>query len=305
MKKIDEIYCRALRAAGSHGTWQPGSRAWPGDYGEYQSGIFKRLGSLKSRGYSYDVEPDQTAAQVITSERVSQQLVSAGGQASDLLEIFAAASGKVSFEFSDENEVALITMPGMWQAIVDVEDLLAQVQRRIESWPTSRLIVCSVFETDEGIAAVSTGASRAVEIDIGAKGAVHGAVKVVGDVDFSPRWSNAIGWTQPFSSPVDLPAEPSEPRSSKSTPLFGHCYRVRRTYWNMFGARRMEDIDGNVIEIDPALLKRHDEMDEAERVAAIADLKQLDVYRLFELLEPQRVNDELDEERGVERRVLA
>ncbi len=299
MADIDEVYCRGIRAVGSHATWVPGSRAWPGDYGEYRGGIFTRLGSMLSLGYSYVTEPDQNATILLTSKRVVSRAVSVAGQVSDPLEILAAARGRVSFGFSDENEVALMTLPGTWHGVVFVEKLLAQVQKRIERWSANRLIVCSAFETDWGIAAVSSGASRTLEIGLGAKGTAHGAVKVGGDLAGSVRWDKAAGWTSPFSSPEGLSAQPVEPRSSKSTPLFGQCYRIKRKYLNKFGPRRIEDIDGHVIEINPDLLTESEEAHGAGRAEAIAALKTLDVFELFELLTPQTVNEELDEERGV------
>ena len=56
-KRLEEIYCERVRDVGSHGTWEPPMRLWPGSTGEFRRGVFFGTGHLDKRRYGYKVVP--------------------------------------------------------------------------------------------------------------------------------------------------------------------------------------------------------------------------------------------------------
>ena len=144
---LDEIYCTAVRESGSHGTWEPGSWLWPGVTGLFRHGIFERLGFLKPEDWNYTVFAVESGPELVETEGIRLADFGAGASVKDPLGALVSAEAKLSYEVEGADEVLVLTRPGRWWEIDDIEGLLARIQAVLEEWPLTKTVICATFET--------------------------------------------------------------------------------------------------------------------------------------------------------------
>jgi hypothetical protein len=296
-KRLEEIYCERVRDAGSHGTWEPPTRVWPGTIGEFRRGVFSRTGDLDKRKYGYKVVRREPSTELIETSAISSADASAKGAIHDPLGYVLSGKGELSYSVAGGDEVLLLTQPGRWYEIEDVQALLAKVQASIEDFPLGWAIVCRAYETSGAVIGVSSRSTS--EFTIGLTGGGSLSIAALARAGGRLRRGVAHAARRSFSmSPAPDGASGSGQRSTRGyTPLFNKGYRVRRDWFPGFGRPELVTFDGKLASFRIATSDPTDMLYDASRAQVdLAEIKQTPLDDLFEEATPELISDEVSSE---------
>lgn len=298
-RDLDEAYCTAVRKAGSHGTWQPETWIWPGTTGLFRRGVFCEEGFLDPKDWDYEVKYTEAPAQLIETSGANSADLGFGADVKDPLGALVSAGGELSFEVQGSNEVLLLTRPGWWWEIVDVEGLLEKVRGALGEWPISKTIITSVFETPSAVAGISSRSTSAFVVRADAQGVPHLAIRAGAGARAELTSLNSARRVFDLSPKGDgqAPAPDDAPDSRRHltyTPLFRRGYRVGRRFWDLFGRKQLTTLDGDPVYGRIARSEPEDLLFESAQAAmTLEEAREIPVRDLFEEVTPEVLSEEV------------
>ena len=297
-RRLDETYCRRVREAGSHGTWEPDTWLWPGDYGWFRRGVFSREGSLKDLGWRFRVVRGAPASANIITGGIRQTDGGFHAGVSDPLQMVLSAQAELSFSVGEADEVLLLTRPGMWWEVEDIGRLLEQIRADIEHWPLSSAVICRVFETSGGVVGVSSHSTSGFRVGLDATGALSITATANAGGGFARRAAHAARRAFPlWSGEPDgklLKADPARRRRSMYTPLYNRGYRVAKHLFGLFGRPELVTFDGDPVSGRIARSDPTDLLYDASRASvSLEEIRAMPLDELFEEVTPELVSAEV------------
>jgi hypothetical protein len=294
-KRLEEIYCQRIRDAGSHGTWEPPTRVWPGSTGEFRRGVFCRTGYLDQSLYGYTVVPGEEATELIETAAISSADAELKGAVADPLGYVISGNGSLSYQVSGGDEILVLTQPGRWHEIDDIQALLSTIQATIEDWPIGWAVVCQVYETSGAVIGVSSRSTTEFKVELNAKSVLSIGALVKAGTRAHRRAAHAA--RRAFS----LAPQSGGNHGTGYTPLFNKGYRVRRDLWSLFGRPELVTFDGNrpsfrIATSDPTELL----YDPGRATLTLEQIKELPLDKLFEETTPALISEEASIDTDVE-----
>lgn len=295
---MEEVYCSAVRGFGSHGTWEPSQWLWPGSCGHFRRGVFTREGWLDPHEWEYKVFPAASAPQIVKTDGILEAKASVEVSASDPLDALSASVG-LSYGVGRANEVLVLTHPGRWWEIENIEELLERIRAVFEEWPLSKTVICAVFETSGGVIGVSSRSTTSFEVSLDIKGRptivpmAGGGVRSRLSVGRSARRAFPL-WPKDDGPEPGLEAGPEERRLRLYTPLFSKGYRVSKHLLGHFGRRELVTLDGNPV---TGRIARADPVDllyePGSADVSIDEIREMPIDELFEEVTPEILTNEV------------
>lgn len=305
-RTLEEIYCKGVRRAGSHGSWEPGSWVWPGTFGSFRRGVFRPEKALDPQEWGYRVVPNAPSLENVRSSGVRMVDVGGGASVPDPLAGLASAGGKLVYSVAKANEVLVLTKRGRWWEVEDRGELLARIRAHIESLPLNWAMVCSAYETGGGVAGVSSRSTGGFEIGLDATGApviaATPSVKAGGRLRFTGAAYRESSFGPEISAEEPGPAVPPEVRRrSMYTPFFSKGFRVSKKLYKSFGRPELLSFEGYPVS-GPALpLDPLDRVYDPNRAELPLDeIKQMPIEDLFEEVTPEILDEEVNAEVALE-----
>jgi hypothetical protein len=301
-RRLEETYCERVREAGSHGTWEPDTWLWPGDYGSFRRGVFSREGSLKNLGWRYRVVPGAFGSGNIMTDGIQETQASLGAAAADPLELVLSAQAELSYTVGQADEVLVLTRRGRWWEIEDIAQLLEQVRARIADWPLSWAVICRVYETSGGVVGVSSRSTSGFTVALDASGALSLTATAKARGEIAHRAAHAARraftlWSGEPDDNLSMKADPARRRRSMYTPLYNRGYRVAKHLFGRFGRPELLTLDG-----DPASgrIARSDPVDllydSSRATDSLDDIRAMPLSELFEEVTPELLTAEVSAE---------
>lgn len=232
-RTLEEVYCRGLRRAGSHGSWEPGSWLWPATVGAFRRGVFHPRSWLDPKEWGYRVVANAPRLENVKSAGVRLRRASGGVSVSDPFDAIASAGASLSFAVSRANEVLVLTRMGRWWEVENVDELLAGIREAIGSWPLHWAVICAVYETSGGVVGISSRATSTFDVKVTAKG--HPIILAVpkAEVRGLTRFVRAALRETTLVTAAEEPGleVPSDVRRHlMHTPFFNKGFRVSKRY---------------------------------------------------------------------------
>lgn len=299
---LDEIYCSAVRDFGSHGTWEPSMWLWPGATGLFRRGIFERQGFLDPKDWGYQVVPSGLSSpQLIQTEGIRDAHGSVKVSAKDPLDALSASVG-LSYEVEGANEVLVLTHPGRWWEVDDIEGLLERVRAVLGDWPLTKTVICAVFETPGGVVGISSRTTTGFKVNLGAGGRPHIAVVAKGGGEAELTSERSVQRVFPLEPMGDSGEHGAEQRGSgRYTPFFTKGYRVSKPLLERFGHKRLVTLDGDPVPGRIARTEPEDLVyDPTSAEMSIDEAKAMPIDELFEEVTPQILSEEVEAELDTE-----
>jgi hypothetical protein len=290
---LSEIYSKLIRNEGSHATWEPGTWLLPGDCGPFQRGVFGPSFALSEDAYTYEIVGGAVGPQNLKAAAMKVTGLATGVALSDPLRTLAAG-GSVTYRASQAEEVLLLARSGRSWGLRNVNKLLRQVQARIASFPVNYVIVCEVFATSAGVAAVSSASGQEFSVGVDAStGLPTIGVKTAAGVATASHLDRTFEFSAYAPASSANPATPPG-RDEACMPLFKNAYRVKKDQWRPLGLRKhLVTMKG-----DKALI--YDDSGPGRLIADPSDpdadldlVKALPVDDLFEVITPGQLNAEM------------
>lgn len=298
---LDEIYCAAIRAVGSHGIWEPETWIWPGDVGFFgRGGVFIPQDTLP-RDWKYELTWSEAPAQAVGLDEAWAGGGALGGGAADLFEVLSAR-GEIEREVSEANELVFLAHPGRWWNIVNVKGVLEQIRADLDQWAVAETVICSVFETPSAAMGISSQSTDAFMVSVDARGMPHIGVKAGASARTSQavrRLARKATTLPPKRGGEEAPedADPEERKHYAYTPLFRQGYRVAKRWWRPLGCKFLTTLDGEPIHGRAARAEPEDFFfDPAEAKMTIEEAKEIPVDELFEEVTTEILSKEVNAE---------
>ena len=306
---LEEVYCTAIRALGTHGIWEPETWIWPGDVGHFgRGGVFVRQSTLP-RDWKYELTWAEAPSQSFGLEEAWQGGAAVSVGAADLFEVLSVR-GEIERKVSGANELVFLARPGRWWDIVDVRGVLERIRADLDQWAVGETVICSVFETPSAAMGISSQSTGAFIVGADAGGMPHIGVKAragVGANRATRRLARKVTTLPPKRGDQEAPedAEPEERKHYAYTPLFRQGYRIAKRWWLPFGCKFLTTLDGDPIHGRVARAEPEDlYFDPAGAEMSIEEAKEIPVDDLFEEVTTEILSEEVDAELGTEVREI-